>query len=487
MIGSFEVFPWNKNFETGIPLVDEQHQRLVHLLNILAGHLAYQSDLPALNNVFNELAEYAAYHFQTEEAVWHQFFPDDEWEIGHKETHKGFVAEVLRLRHEETTKPLHEVVEDILSFLTHWLAFHILESDKRMAKVALAVQSGMALEQAKEKSEQEMSGAMKVLIETVLSMYDNISARTLQLMKEVVERQKAEAKLRLAANAMENTLEAICITDADANVIDVNPAFYQTTQCAPGEALGKNLKTLKSGLENEKLSSAIWAAVAEKGHWNGEIWNRTKDGEIDVEWLALSAIKNEQGVVSNYVGVFSNISHLIQQQQRLERIANHDALTGLPNRLLLADRLQLAIAHAERTHGFLAVCYLDLDGFKPVNDSLGHAAGDHLLQEISQRLLTTLRGNDTVARLGGDEFVILFGDLKKPEDCTDLLDRLLQEIARPVTVRNGIVSVTASIGVTLFPDDAGDPDTLLRHADQAMYRAKQLGKSRYCLYDAAAQ
>ena len=487
MIGSYEVFPWNKNFETGLPLIDEQHQRLVHLLNILAGHLAYQSDLPALDNVFNELTEYAVYHFQTEENVWHQYFPGDDWEIEHKEVHNSFVTEVLRLKSQESSRPRHEVVENILSFLTHWLAFHILESDKRMAKVALAVQSGMSLDMSKKQAEQEMSGAMKVLIETVLSMYDNLSARTLQLMKEVIERQKAEAKLRLAANAMENTLESICITDADANVIDVNPAFYQTTQCFHDEVLGKNLKVLKSGLEDEELSSTIWDTVAEKGHWSGEIWSRTKDGKIDAEWLTLSAIRNEHGVISNYVGVFSNISHLIQQQKKLERMANHDALTGLPNRMLLADRMALSIAHAERTHGFLAVCYLDLDGFKPVNDRLGHAAGDHLLKEIARRLSQAMRGNDTVARLGGDEFVILFGDLKKPEECTEMLDRLLLEIARPVAIMSDVAIVTASMGVTIFPEDDCDSDSLLRHADQAMYQAKQLGKSRYCLYDPVVQ
>ena len=485
MIGVFEVFPWNNNFETGLSVIDEQHRRLVHLLNILASHLAYQSNLPALNQVFSELAEYAVYHFQTEEKIWHRFFQEDEWETEHQKTHDSFVSEVLRLKNEETSKSLHEVVEDILSFLTHWLAFHILESDKRMAKVALAVQAGITLEMAKRQAEQEMSGAMRILIETLLSMYDSISVRTMQLMKEVIERQKAEAKLRLAANAMENTLEAICITDAKACVIEVNPAFYQTTQCPLDQVIGKNLKSLKSGLEDEILSATIWQAVASSGHWSGEVWSRTKQGEINAEWLTLSSIRNEQGEICNYVGVFSNITHLIQQQKRLERIASHDTLTGLPNRMLLDDRMQLAIAHAVRASCYLAVCYIDLDGFKQVNDVLGHAAGDQLLCEIARRLLSAMRGNDTVARLGGDEFVILFGDLKKPEDCKELLDRLLLEIARPVTICNENVHVTASIGVTLFPEDAGDADTLLHHSDQAMYRAKQSGKAGYCLHPPA--
>ena len=169
----------------------------------------------------------------------------------------------------------------------------------------------------------------------------------------------------------------------------------------------------------------------------------------------------------------------------MERIANHDALTGLPNRVLLADRMELAIAHAERTRGLLAVCYLDLDGFKPVNDSLGHAAGDHLLREVSQRLLNSMRGNDTLARLGGDEFVILLGDLKRREDCAELLERLLLEISQPVNIQSHTVSVSASVGVTFFPQEAGDPGVLLLHADKAMYEAKRLGKSRCCFYDPA--
>ncbi|MDX8400078.1 MAG: bacteriohemerythrin [Gallionellaceae bacterium] len=485
MTATFEVFPWNDNFETGVTLIDDQHKRLVHLLNILGAHLIYQAELPELNNVFNELAEYASYHFQTEEDIWHQYLPGDIWETAHSQIHDSFITEVLRLRKEEATKPLHKVVEDILSFLTHWLAFHILESDMRMAKVVLAVQSGLPLTQAKVQAEKEMSGAMKVLIETVLSMYDTLSTRTLQLMKEVVDRQKAESKLRLVANAIENTLESICITDANANLIDVNPAFCQTTQCSYDEVLGKNLKTLKSGLNDEKLSADLWNTIAEKGHWSGEVWSRSKQGDLDVEWLTLSSIKDDQGVVSNYVGVFSNISNLIQQQKKMERMASHDALTGLPNRVLLGDRMELAIAHAERTRTLLAICYIDLDNFKPVNDLLGHAAGDFLLREVSKRLLNSMRGNDTVARLGGDEFVILIGDLKNPQDCTDLLDRLLLEISLPVTIGLETATVTGSIGISFFPQDADNPEALLHHADKAMYQAKNLGKSRYCFHDSS--
>jgi diguanylate cyclase (GGDEF)-like protein/hemerythrin-like metal-binding protein/PAS domain S-box-containing protein len=479
-----EVFPWNENFATGIAQIDEQHKCLIQLLNLLASHLAYQSDVPALNNIFNELAEYAVYHFHTEEIIWQQYLGHDEWETEHKNVHHRFVDEIMALKAEENAKPFEGVIEDVLSFLTHWLAFHILESDKRMAKTVLAIQSGLPLAQAKQQAEERMSGAIAVLIETILNMYDSLSSRTLQLMREVTERQKAEAKLRLAANVFDNTLDAICITDANFTVLEVNPSFYQVTAYSEAEILGKNLCLSKSGLLDKKISPGFWNILNQNGHWSGIINNRRKSGEIEAEWLTLSMVKNDADLITNYVAVFSNVSHLIEQQQTLERIAHHDALTGLPNRLLLPDRLELAIAHAERTRTSLAICYLDLDGFKPVNDQLGHAAGDYLLREIAQRFLSIMRDNDTVARLGGDEFVILIGDLKNSADYAVLLKRVLIEISRPVQIQDKTVQVSVSIGVTLFPADKSDPEALLHHADQAMYQAKQQGKSRYCLYAA---
>lgn len=221
----------------------------------------------------------------------------------------------------------------------------------------------------------------------------------------------------------------------------------------------------------------------ESGHWSGIISNRRKTGEVEAEWLTLSVVKNESAAISNYVAVFSNVSHLIQQQTVLEKIAHHDALTGLPNRLLLKDRLSLAVAHSERTKTSLAICYIDLDGFKPVNDKFGHAVGDIVLKEIANRFRKIVRSQDTVARLGGDEFVILIGDLKNTQDYKRVLGKVLEDASKPVGFgQNQSVNVSASIGVTVFPDDASVADTLLHHADQAMYEAKRLGKGRFCLY-----
>ncbi len=476
-----EIFPWNANLETGLPQVDDQHRRLVQLLNLLAGHVAHRADLPTLASIFDQLTQYAGYHFTSEEALWREALGDDAWVREHAAMHRGFVAEVERLRAEEGRKPVAEVVEDVLSFLCHWLAFHILDSDKRMAKAVLAVRDGNPVDEAKRLAERDMGGAVKLLVETVLGMYETLSSRTLQLMKEVIARQQVEARLRLAADVFDNTRESICITDAEGRIVEANPAFCQAAGRDYEELPGQRLDVIKSGLAGE-AGAALWRATKESGHWSGELWNRAASGEPYVEWLTLSAVRDDQGELANYVAVFSGVGQLLQREQAMAHLASHDALTGLPNRLLLADRLKLALANAERLEEFLAVCFLDLDGFKPVNDLFGHAVGDEVLKVIAVRLQNLLRGADTVARLGGDEFVILVGGLRRVDDCRAFLDRVLATIKEPIEVAGGTAQLSASIGVSVFPDDGRQADDLLKRADEAMYRAKAEGKSRYQFY-----
>lgn len=482
-----EIFPWNKNLEIGIQQIDDQHKKLVQLLNMLACQFGHQTNTTIVNTVLNDLTEYVSYHFQTEEKIWEQYFHGDDWEATHVQEHINFVSTLSKIKNEKSAKPLDVVIEEILLFLTHWLALHILENDKRLALVVVSLQSGLSLEKAKKHANEAMHGAIRVLIDTILTMYDTLSSSTLLMMKEIIERQKIEEKLRLAANAFDNTLESICITDIYLNVIDANPAFYHANNYTHEEVAGKNMKTLKSGFNDATKYSEISQALNEKGHWRGEILNRAKSGELETEWFTVSSVKNDQGAIINHVCVFSSITHLIKQQHQLKHTAYHDALTGLPNRLLLSDRLELAIAHTQRNNDSLAVCYLDLDGFKPVNDRLGHAAGDEVLRVISQRIKKVVRGNDTVARIGGDEFVILLGNQKNASMYMDLLDRLLHEIALPVQIQNDTANVTASIGVAFFPQDGIEPDTLLKCSDEAMYQAKRRGKSRYFIYDPALQ
>ena len=480
------IFPWNSNFETGLNIIDEQHQKLVELLNRLASHMAYGSDTLTVNRVFDELADYAVYHFKTEEAIWHQYLPEDGMTVDHQQTHLSFINDVLRIKQERLDLPglpVVAVVEEVVSFLTHWLAFHILETDKHMAKIVLALQQGLLLEDAKIQASLEMSGAMRVLIEAILKMYDSLSFKTLQLMREIASRQRAEAQLRMSKDVIDNTLEAIFITDADGQIIDTNPAFCEDSGRSHEQLLSMNIRAVKPDLFTHDKTTEIWQAATTYGHWSGEILGRAPDGEMQAGWLVLSALKDDHSAITHYVGVFSSVAQLIRRQGSLEKAANFDVLTGLPNRRLLHDRLGQAVLRSKRSGKLLAVCFLDLDGFKKVNDALGHDAGDELLRIVATRLGKLLRGDDTVARMGGDEFVLLIGGANSESDVTSLLGRVLQDIAQPISIADKPARVTASIGVTFYPDDMSTTEELLSHADEAMYVAKREGKSRYHIYN----
>ena len=320
---------------------------------------------------------------------------------------------------------------------------------------------------------------MLVLTAVGLSLAINIESRK----NKEAEHQKAYAALSLIGQVFESTLEGIVITDANCDIIDANRAFTLITGYTREEALGKNPRFLKSGRQDGEFYTEMWRTIESSGHWSGELWNCRKDGSIYPEWMTISAITDKNGVVSNYVGISSDITLLKEHEKQLEHIAHYDALTGIPNRVLLMDRMQQALAKTRRARNKLAIGYLDLDGFKPINDELGHEAGDKVLIEIAQRISRTLRGGDTVARLGGDEFVILLLGIEDRLECHTTLDRLLKVIAAPIVLYERSYAVTVSIGVTLYPDDDEDPDTLLRHADQAMYLAKQKGKNRHVLFD----
>lgn len=308
--------------------------------------------------------------------------------------------------------------------------------------------------------------------------------RVLAVIRDISARKQADAELRLAARVFTSSQEGIMITDADSRIVDVNPAFCRITGYARDEALGRPASLLASGCQGPGFYSAMWEALRQSDFWRGEIIDRRKSGETYPGMLSISAVRDDEGVLRNYIGVFADISLLKQHQAELDRMAHYDTLTGVPNRRLLADRLSQALARAHRSGRPLAVCYLDLDGFKPVNDRYGHAAGDRLLIEITSRLKGLLRADDTLARLGGDEFVLLITDLQSTEECQAVVGRVLAAVTVPVSIEGNSVSVSASIGVTLSPPDIDDPDILLRHADQAMYQAKESGKNRYSLFNA---
>ncbi|MBT0963377.1 diguanylate cyclase [Denitromonas sp. IR12] len=303
---------------------------------------------------------------------------------------------------------------------------------------------------------------------------------------EITGKKQYEDKLRLAASVFTHAREAIMITAVDGTIVEVNDAFCRITGFDRDDVLGRTPKVLSSGRHDEDFYALMWQALNEKGHWEGEVWNRRKDGELYAEMLTISAVRDNHGNAPYFVALFSDITDQKQHQRELEQYAHYDMLTGLPNRLLLSDRLRQAMALALRRGHRLAVAYLDLDGFKAVNDTHGHAAGDEVLTLLSARFRLALREGDTIARLGGDEFVALLVDPGEPAAMQTILQRLLDAAAAPLEWKGLQLQVSASVGVVYFPQSTPvDPDALIQLADEAMYRAKMSGKNRFYIAPAA--
>lgn len=298
-----------------------------------------------------------------------------------------------------------------------------------------------------------------------------------------IERKSDEERLRQAAGVFTFALEGIMITGSNGIIIDVNEAFTRITGYSHAEAVGQNPRLLSSGRQDAQFYKAMWSALTEQGHWSGEVWNRRKNGEVYAELLTISAVRSDQGDVQQYIALFSDITAIKRHQSQLEQMAHYDALTALPNRLLLSDRLHQAMALTQRRGDKLAVIYLDLDGFKSVNDQHGHDVGDQLLVAAAKRMKEALRESDTLARIGGDEFVAVLIDLPDASASLPLVNRLLVAAALPLQVGDLSLQVSASLGISIYPraDDI-DADQLLRQADHAMYQAKIAGKNQYSFY-----
>ena len=302
---------------------------------------------------------------------------------------------------------------------------------------------------------------------------------------DITEANKATEKLRMASKVFENTIEGVAVTDRDGEIQWVNPAFTVITGYNSDEAIGKNPRILRSEKHNTEFYEEMWRSLIEVGQWQGEIWNRRKNGETYPEWLTISAIKDEDGKTAQYVSVFNDISERVKREEHIKYQAYHDALTKLPNRYLLYDRLKMMISHANRNKEKLAVMLLDLDRFKRINDTMGHPAGDLLLQEVATRLKDSLRDGDTVSRLGGDEFCIILEDIKSIENVLKVSQKIFKAFSKPFVLRNHELYVTTSIGVSIFPNDGDDVETLIKNADTAMYEAKAQGRNNVRLYTAS--
>ncbi len=317
------------------------------------------------------------------------------------------------------------------------------------------------------------------------AQYDAQSRTAFGIVQDISARKRSEARLQLAANVFTHVREGILIVDAQSTIVEVNEAFTRITGYTRAEAIGQSPRMLKSERQPPEFYAQMWRALNEQGYWSGEIWNRRKNGELYAQGLTISTVRDNFGQVLNYVGLFSDITETKALQEQLQRIAHYDALTDLPNRVLLADRLQQALLQCHRQNTSVAVVYLDLDDFKAVNDTHGHGVGDALLVAVAQRMQDALRESDTLSRIGGDEFVAVLVNLAEPHAYRPAIERLLHAAASPVAVGGLQLQVSVSIGVTLYPQDQGDADLLMRHADQALYVAKQMGKNRFHVFDVA--
>ena len=297
--------------------------------------------------------------------------------------------------------------------------------------------------------------------------------------QDISERKQAEEHLRLLAMVFSNSNEAIIVTDADNRIVATNAAFTQLTGYRPDEVMGRNPRLLSAGNTPPEVFRDMWQALHRDGAWQGELWDRRKNGEAYPKWLSISLVRDEHGNIRNHIGSFIDISELKATQERIHHLAHHDTLTNLPNRFSLQEKLEQAVAFCKRNHLQLALMLIDLDRFKTINDTLGHHAGDELLVQVARRLVGAVRESDIVARLGGDEFIVALPGIGSPDDAAHLAAKIADEISLPYLIAGQEQRTTPSIGICLYPDDGRDIGDLLKNADVAMYHAKASGRGNF--------
>lgn len=595
----FKIFPWNNNFETGIILIDEQHKVLVDILNKLAVNFSNRSSEIIMNEIFDELVNYTDYHFKTEEEIWSKYLEGDEWFEAHRKTHKNFIRETLALKNDQAEKALDDIIYDVISFLSKWLAYHILDTDRHMAHVIMAIEKGASIEEAKLEATKKMSGSSQLLIDAVLSMYDHISNRTIDLMREKALRLQAEEALNRSEERWKFILEAgvnnvwdwdmsqnklshseddiplLCIVNNDLNkdegpkvypadletlknnleahirgesefyvckyrilrkngswswfvsrgkivtrdsegnplrmigthiditerelaskiflnsnhgmmvsdmnnrIISVNDAFMKITGYSEEEIIGKDPSALSSGKHDKDFFRTLWKEIHKNGQWQGEIYNKRKNGKIYPQYMIINTIKDDKGKIDHYFSIFNDITKRKESEETILRHANYDPLTNLPNRRMFYEKLEREIVRSDHLDTSFALLFIDLDHFKNVNDTLGHGQGDRVLVEVTKRINRHLQGNDTLARIGGDEFTVLLPNFDSFAELEQLMEDIINDLSQSFIIDLNKVYISASIGVSIFPTDSKKASELLKHADQAMYLAKVSGRSCY--------
>jgi len=318
----------------------------------------------------------------------------------------------------------------------------------------------------------------KALTETDVEMLSTVSS----LIGSAINNNRNLKSLEMSSTVFKHTMDGVLITNSENRILHVNDSFTDITGYQASDVVGKDPKLLKSGTHDKHFYNQIWENITKDGYWQGEITNRKKNGEIYIEWLSVNAIKDKDGNIENFIGIFSDVTHQRKDAQKQAYLATHDPLTGLSNRLLLNDRLEHAINHADRFNKCVAAVFCDLDNFKPINDTYGHSTGDEILKNVANAMKDILRKEDTICRFGGDEFVILVEELESFSYLEKVLEKIHRISAKPFNIEGVDHSVGMSIGTAIYPNDANSAENLLKCADEAMYRAKNSGKNKIAFF-----
>ncbi|MEI7841772.1 MAG: diguanylate cyclase [Gallionellaceae bacterium] len=302
------------------------------------------------------------------------------------------------------------------------------------------------------------------------------------VLRDVTPLRESEFDNKISSMVLNNALEGVMITDIKGVILAVNPAFCRITGYNSDEVIGQSPSILRSGKQDEDFYKEFWKTLKEKEMWQGKIFNRKKNGEVYPEWLSVSPARDSEGRIVTYIGVFSDLTKLLTVENQLAHLAYHDSLTGLPNRLLLEDRLRQAFAFAHRSETKFTVIFMDLDNFKIINDTHGHQVGDEVLKTVALRLQSEMRDIDTVARMGGDEFILVLPALATAESIGVICQRIITAVAQPMIVKGELITIGASLGCAEYPRHGDNEVTLLKMADEAMYQAKALGGNRYLIH-----
>jgi diguanylate cyclase (GGDEF)-like protein/PAS domain S-box-containing protein len=344
---------------------------------------------------------------------------------------------------------------------------------------AAARQAGSSLRQANAVLESRLQERTAEV--TRLTRLNEQASGDCEELRSVLEQHRgAHERFRFADAVFRNTQEGIAVTDLDGNIVAVNPAFSTITEYSDAELVGQHIRLLQSGRQDSDFYQRMWECILATGSWQGEVWDRRKSGEIYQQWVSISTVRDDAGELTHYVGVFTDISRMKHAKSHLEYLAHHDALTGLPNRSLLYARLRHTVERARRDRSVCAVLLVDLDRFKTVNDSLGHEAGDEVLQLAGSRMRQRLRDSDTLARLGGDEFAVVLEQLAAPGNAEQIAQTLVEQLSIPFTLASGKeICIGGSAGISLFPANGDGAESLIRSADTALYQAKAAGRGTW--------